>query len=234
MLINCDIGERGAEHPVDVELMKWIHVANIACGGHAGDAESVANFRRLAEVHDVRITAHLSYPDRENFGRVSLAIDGPDLEASLDEQYELMNDVKWVKFHGALYNDSCVDVDLANKLCQWLKKKGIELIICPEKTVMAKACATQDLEVMVEAFAERRYAFQGGQLGLVKRTKPYASIHAYTEALEQSKQILKKNRVLAYLTDAEQQWRELSAQTICIHSDSAIALELAKGLQKLV
>ena len=63
MLINCDIGERGADHPQDRELMAYIHIANIACGGHAGDETSIEAFRALAEKHEVEVSAHLSYPD---------------------------------------------------------------------------------------------------------------------------------------------------------------------------
>ena len=74
MKVNCDIGERGADHPVDRQLMELIDIANIACGGHAGDETSIHAFCQLAEQHGVTVTAHLSYPDRENFGRRSLDI----------------------------------------------------------------------------------------------------------------------------------------------------------------
>ena len=112
MKINCDIGERG-EHPVDLELMELIDIANIACGGHAGDLKTVNLFRKLAEDHGVSISAHLSYPDKENFGRKSLDISASDLKKSLSEQYSLLDDVKTVKLHGALYNDCWLNEELA-------------------------------------------------------------------------------------------------------------------------
>ena len=231
MLINCDIGERGAEHPVDVELMKWIQIANLACGGHAGDAESVANFRRLAAVNSVQVTAHLSYPDRENFGRVSLALEWSELAASLDDQYALLPDVKWVKFHGALYNDACVNNALAEKLTQWLKQNEIECVLTPSQSALALNCEEQGIRVLSEAFAERAYAYAGERLSLVKRNKDYASIHICDEAVTQSSTIINEGKVLAYFSDQERQWVELEAETICIHSDSELALELAQRLQ---
>ena len=60
MKINCDIGERGADHPVDRQLMELIDIANIACGGHAGDDASIPFFCELAKKRKLIITAHLS------------------------------------------------------------------------------------------------------------------------------------------------------------------------------
>ena len=116
MLINCDIGEQGPLHEGDRALMEFIHIANIACDGHAGDKESVAAFRALAEQRGVRIAAHLSYPDKPNFGRASMEISDEDLLAALDAQLALLPGVKLVKFHGALYNRACRDASLAGLL----------------------------------------------------------------------------------------------------------------------
>jgi len=116
MRINCDIGERGPGHAVDRRLMEVVHIANLACGGHAGDRASVQAFRALAEEHGVELAAHLSYPDRPNFGRRVLAMPLPALLASLDEQLALLPSPKRVKFHGALYNESCRSRELAAAL----------------------------------------------------------------------------------------------------------------------
>ncbi|MDX1294772.1 MAG: LamB/YcsF family protein, partial [Sulfurimonadaceae bacterium] len=104
MLINCDIGERGVAHATDDALMEHIDIANVACGGHAGSHESVAYYLGLAEKFSVDVSAHLSYPDPENFGRKVMQIETPELLRSLDEQYALLSHVKCVKLHGALYN----------------------------------------------------------------------------------------------------------------------------------
>ena len=106
MLINCDIGEKGPLHEGDRKLMEYIQIANLACDGHAGDKASVDAFRELAGKCGVGVAAHLSYPDKPNFGRASMALPEAELLAALDAQLALLPGVTLVKFHGALYNDA--------------------------------------------------------------------------------------------------------------------------------
>ncbi len=129
MKINCDIGERGINNLIDQELMTLIDIANLACGGHAGDSESVQFFRDLAKKNDVQVSAHLSYPDRANFGRLSMTLDRDELIYALDQQYSLVKDVKWVKFHGALYNDLNANKSLAKLVYTWLEANEIEVLL---------------------------------------------------------------------------------------------------------
>ena len=236
--INCDIGEREPDNQIDIQLMKYIDIANIACGGHAGDEETVAVFRTLAKKNNVDVAAHLSYPDRENFGRVSMDISIEGLKNSLDEQYQMMPDVKMVKFHGGLYNDCSADSVLAGHLCQWLVANGIERIITPDKSELAKAADASGLVVVPEVFAERRYDFNPETkcLSLVNRKKSYACIHDCDEAVEHSKNIVNDGFLNAVieLEDGSIKIEKINikAETICIHSDSEIALELALKLSK--
>ncbi len=238
--INCDIGERDPDHPTDVELMRHVHIANIACGGHAGDEKSVEAFSRLAEQNGVEITAHLSYPDRENFGRTTPDITIDELLSSLQDQIRLMPTVKSVKFHGALYNDSVVNSSLATALSKWLKKTGIQSVITPFDSELARSCLELGLNPIYEAFAERNYAFDPAskRLTLVSRKKPYASITDCGEALEQSISILQYKQVNAVIGGSvdgmERVKIPLKADTLCIHSDSDIALELAVSLAALL
>ncbi|MDC7220284.1 MAG: LamB/YcsF family protein [Spirochaetales bacterium] len=236
MHVNCDIGERGADHPVDRELMNHIALANIACGGHAGDRESVDAFLALAREKGIAVSAHLSYPDRENFGRTSMDISRKELLTSLDEQYKLMGAVEAVKFHGALYNDCWVDGKLASDLADWLKAKGIQTIITPDQSSLAVESAKRGITVMAEAFAERRYAYNPAnqQLSLVSRKLDYASIHDLEEAVAHAQRIVEEGRVDGHIDDGkghvEIRPLPLKADTICIHSDSPISLELAARL----
>lgn len=236
MHINCDIGERGAEHPVDRELMNHISMANIACGGHAGDKESIAAFISMADEKNISIAAHFSYPDRENFGRVSMDLSERDLLCCLDGQYAMIEGVKAVKFHGALYNDCWSDRALSLALGKWLKAKGIEQVITPWQSCLAEVSLALGMDVLYEAFAERRYAYNpdSGQLSLVSRKLDYASIHELDEALVHVRNIVDNGLVEGYTVkeDGSTVRREvgIKADTICIHSDSAIALELAASL----
>ena len=97
MLLNIDIGERGADHPTDIHLLDYANIINIACGGHAGNEQSITSFRHRAEQKDIIITAHLSYPDRPNFGRKTMSISIDSLYKSLDTQLALLPHIKKVK-----------------------------------------------------------------------------------------------------------------------------------------
>jgi 5-oxoprolinase (ATP-hydrolysing) subunit A len=236
MHINCDIGERGANHPVDRELMKYIAMANIACGGHAGDRESVEAFLALAAERDRDVSAHLSYPDRDNFGRISMEIPRKELLKSLDEQYELMGGIKTVKFHGALYNDCWADPSLASDLAEWLKTTGITTVVTPDRSCLALESTKRGMAVMAEAFAERRYAYNPDtdRLSLVNRQLDYGSIHVLNEAVAHAVKIVQEGLVEGHIDDGKGTVKilpiSLKADTICIHSDSPISLELAAAL----
>jgi UPF0271 protein len=237
MRINCDIGERGPEHAVDKKLMEVIHIANLACGGHAGNSGSVKVFRALAEENGVELAAHLSYPDRPNFGRQVIQISEPSLLASLDEQLGLLPDVQRVKFHGALYNESCRNPDLAEILSQWLGQAGIREILAPADAEITFSAQRHGIIVLREAFAERRYEYNetDQRLYLMNRSQIIASITDLAAALDHAEEIIKRQRVnIIHQYASRPVWKTISADTICIHSDSAIALDLAIRLRRLI
>lgn len=230
MKINCDIGERGAHHPVDRALMERIDLANIACGGHAGDTESIAAFRALAEQFNVEISAHLSYPDRENFGRVSIQIEPHSLIESLNEQLDRLPNVFIIKFHGALYNDSVADLKLAGLLADWLKRRKITTLITPADSHMSRAAERVGITIWAEVFADRRYTqSETGTLHLLNRAKPGAIFETLELALEQCER-LSKNEVVALTVDGSERRVSIQADTLCVHSDSDIALSLIDTL----
>ncbi len=235
MLINCDIGERGAGCAEDRRLMEVIHIANLACGWHAGTKASVKFFRALAERHGVRLAAHLSYPDRKNFGRLPMRISTPKLLAALGAQLALLPDVKRVKFHGALYNQACADAGLAEALAGWLEQSGITEILAPADCELALAAGRRGIAVLREAFAERRYEFDNAarRLRLRDRSKPGASITDLDAAAAQAGEIIQRGRVDVGGPAGPHNWKPLSADTICVHSDSPIALPLAARLREL-
>ncbi len=237
MRINCDIGERGPDHAVDKKLMEVVHIANLACGGHAGNRGSVKVLRALAEANGVELAAHLSYPDRPNFGRQVIRISEPALLASLDQQLGLLPDVRRVKFHGALYNESCRNPDLAEILSQWLEQAGIREILAPADAEITFSARRRGITVLREAFAERRYEYDetDQRLYLMNRSQSIASITDLGEALEQAEEIIKRQRVnISQQFPSRPVWKTISADTICIHSDSVIALDLAIRLRRLI
>ncbi len=232
-LINCDIGEKGPLHEEDRKLMDFIHIANLACDGHAGDKESVAAFRALAGERGVRLAAHLSYPDRENFGRAAMAITDAKLLEALETQLALLPGVTLVKFHGALYNEACRAARLAGLLAGWLLRSGVSGVLAPADSELAYAAYKLDLAVLREAFLDRRYAYDeaAGHLRLVSRAASNAAITDVNEALAQAGEIIKRGRVNVSGDPARPVWKAIKADTVCIHSDSPIALELARKLR---
>ena len=235
ILVNCDIGERGSDNETDIELMSYIDIANIACGGHAGEKKSVGKFRKLALENDVKITAHLSYPDKENFGRVSMKISNDALMKSLSNQIEHLPDTKSVKLHGALYNDCWHNEQLSEFITNWFINHKIEEVIAPDNSVLAKYCRQNNIKILSEAFAERRYNINSkiDQLSLVRRSHTKASIDNCSDALRQAKEI-NSGQVSAFIDETDQtKTVPIHAETICIHSDSTIALQLARELQNV-
>jgi 5-oxoprolinase (ATP-hydrolysing) subunit A len=240
LLLNIDIGERGADHPVDRALMRWADVANIACGGHAGGADSVAAFRALAERRGVLVTAHLSYPDRTHFGRLTIDIPSAKLRDALAEQLAVLPGVETVKFHGALYNDCCTDDALAAELAAWLPGAGISCVITLPGSALDGRCRRAGIRVMREAFAERRHCWSAAtqRLSLVSRQHANACITDRCEARENARTIIEQGKVRVFHEDGsplpDAALVDVDIDTICIHSDSPIAEELAGDVSELL
>jgi len=222
--INCDIGERGAKHSQDRELMGYIDMANIASGGHAGDEESIEYFREKAEMNNIKISAHLSYPDVENFGRVTMDIPFKDLSASLTKQINRLDGIKTVKFHGALYNDACWNSELADNLVSWMCNHEVTEIITLEKSELHKAADKSTLNVIKEIFAERRYYFHEQlQLAvLVPRTKKIAEISTIEEAVAQIDSVINFNQIKVFNMENDNldtfKMEPCQGQTACVYS----------------
>ena len=237
--INCDIGERGPDHPIDLELMEHIDIANIACGGHAGDEKSIDVFRSIAMQRRVSVAAHLSYPDPKNFGQKSMDIDRALLLTELDRQVAHLPDVDIVKFHGALYNDSVKDQDLSEVLGEWLHDHGISTVLAPPESCIESVCARRQIHVLREGFAERNYGYNSTsrRLYLVDRSEEHAVLDDIEEAINHVRSIVERRSVNAYMEagsgSSERVLMPLSIDTMCVHSDSPIALELVKRLRML-
>ena len=170
--INCDVGEGlNNEHL----LMPYISSCNIACGGHAGDKKTMAHVVSLASKYNVKIGAHPSYPDKENFGRKSIQISNEDLKESILNQVnsleEVMNrfNVKLhhIKPHGALYNDLANDQFLALRFLKIIDKYKVTCFLyAPYGSAIAKEAKKNSFNIIYEVFADRNY---NEDLSLVSR-----------------------------------------------------------------
>jgi UPF0271 protein len=223
--LNCDLGE-GCEH--DRELMALITSANIACGGHAGDIETMRTSVELAKIHGVGIGAHPGYADREHFGRREVALAAQDLERLLVSQITalcVLGPVRHVKPHGALYNLAARDRAVADTIASTVQGIDRSLILfAPAGSELEKAGEAHGLRVAAEVFADRTYQADGT---LTPRTQPNAVIQNEEEAAARAVHIAVEGMVNA--TDGSLKY--LRADTICLHGDGDRAVEFARRVR---
>ena len=225
--ISADMGEGS---PGEDEIWPLITSANVACGGHTGDAGSMSYAARRAREHGVRLGAHPSYPDRENFGRKSMSMMPAALRASLVAQIGALRaiaQIDFVKPHGALYNDAHRDVVRAGVIVEAMQDVDPELaIVCPDVSAMATAARTNGVRVIREAFADRRYNPDGS---LVSRAEPDALL-GVDEAAEQAALLAADRAVIA--RDGSRV--SVAFDTICIHADMEHAVERLRAIRQRI
>ena len=228
--LNCDMGEGFSS---DEELMPYISSANIACGYHAGDADTMKRTVDLCLKYNVAVGAHPSYPDRDNFGRTDMLYNGlqpEDLPAILAEQINLMEAVcktagaklRHIKPHGALYNRAAKDIVLSRLICDTICEIDPTLILYGlSGSVMGTTAAQCGLAFRSEVFADRNYQRDGS---LRPRTMPDALITDHNKCIQHVLQMVNNGKVTTIGGDEI----PIRAETICIHGDGAHAVEFAK------
>lgn len=218
----------GEGSPGEDEIWPLITSANVACGGHYGDERSMKHAAARAREHGVRIGAHPSYPDRENFGRKSMSMPPAELRASLVSQINALRnlaDVAFVKPHGALYNDAHHDGLLASLIVAAIRDADPQLaIVCPANSQMAIAARTAGTPVIREAFADRRYNQDGS---LVSRKEADALLDVGAAAA-QAAMLAKSGEVIA--RDGSR--IAVPFDTVCVHADMAHAVERLHAIRQ--
>ena len=229
--INCDLGEG-----LDIEqiIMPLISSCNISCGAHAGSIEIIDKVIDLAVKHKVKIGAHPSFPDRQNFGRKVLDISNSDLQKSLEDQLTIFKDrallqnatIHHVKPHGALYNLIAVNREKASVVIAAIQHvfETVKLYV-PYHSRIEEVAIQSGLEIVYEAFADRRY---NEDLSLVSRTFSNALIEDKHEVLKQVQKISDKQLV----TTVNFHEKKIKASTFCVHGDTKNAIELLQYLHK--
>jgi UPF0271 protein len=225
--LSADMGEGS---PGEDEIWPLIDSANVACGGHIGDADSMAYAARRARELGVRLGAHPSYPDRENFGRSSMSMAPAALRTSLAAQIGALRAIApivFVKPHGALYNDAHRDVIRAGVIIDAMTDVDRNLaIVCPDASAMATAARANGINVIREAFADRRYNPDGS---LVSRAEPDALL-SVDEAAEQAALLASQRAVIA--RDGTR--ISVPHDTICIHADMERAVERLRAIRQRI
>ncbi|WP_411030578.1 5-oxoprolinase subunit PxpA [Spongiimicrobium sp. 3-5] len=223
--INCDVGE-GVGNEKD--LFSIISSCNIACGGHAGSYNTMTSVARLAKRHRIKVGAHPGYPDRENFGRKSLAMSPKDLITTIQDQIaDLMTildkeniPLHHIKAHGALYNDIAKDKVLAKTFLDAISPYSDNCFLyVPYGSEIEQLALEHGLSIVREAFADRNY---NADLSLVARTMPNALIEDPKEAFQHLVFMVKNKAIKT----ADGEAITMYAETYCIHGDTASALEI--------
>ena len=229
LTLNCDMGEGFGPWKMgnDEGIMPLIDAANIACGGHAGDPSTMRQCVALARKHDTEIGAHVSYPDKEGFGRRAMDICGQALVDLIHYQVGALDGiarahgrrVTYIKPHGALYNDMMINGHLRSAVMASVADSACS-------SLMLQATAHQEthrqeadmfgIQLIFEVFADRAYQDCGA---LVPRNQPGA--------------ILDKEKMLAQVSQLSHQGSlttisgnplKLDADSLCVHGDNPQAV----------
>ena len=234
--INCDLGEKSKHHSNkhDPDLLEIVNSANVACGYHAGDEETMDQVIKISKKNGVSIGAHPSFNDPENFGRERMNLSSFEITKLIIDQYEILQkialkhgeNVSHMKPHGALNNMACEDIELATTLAKTIKGISKDLIyLVPTGSKMEEAAKKLDMKIACEIFADRNYEDDGN---LVSRKKPHALI---TDPKQAQKHVLKMVKTQSLNCHSGKQI-PCEIDSVCIHGDNQSSLETAKSIKK--
>ena len=233
--INCDLGEKSKHHSnkYDPDLLEIVNSANVACGYHAGDEETMNQVVKISKNNGVSIGAHPSFKDPENFGRERMNLSESEIKKLIIDQYEILQKialtygeiVSHIKPHGALNNMACEDIALATILAKTIKDINKDIIyLVPTGSKMQEAAKKLDMKFACEIFADRNYEDDGN---LVSRKKPYALI---TEPEQANKHVLKMVQTQSLNCHSGKQI-PCEIDSVCIHGDNVKSLSTAKSIR---
>ena len=230
--INCDLGEKSKFHSIenDPALLDIVNSANIACGYHAGDEETMEMTIKISKNKNVSIGAHPSFNDPENFGRERINLNSSEIKKLIVNQYEILQNiairhsenVTHIKPHGALNNMACEDQELSNILAKTINEIDKDIIyLVPTGSKMEIAAKKLNMRVACEIFADRNYEDDGN---LVSRKKVNAII---TDPQIAKKHVLDivKNQSINCLSGKQ---IACKIDSVCIHGDNVSSLKTAK------
>lgn len=233
--INCDLGESFGAYVMgrDEDVIPHITSANIACGFHAGDPAVMRRTVGLAARFGIHVGAHPGFNDLFGFGRRTLAAT-PD-EVYADTLYQLGaleafcraegTRLHHVKPHGALYNMAAVDPKYADAICAAIAAYDSTLILLAlSGSEMVRAAARAGIGCSSEVFADRSYQPDGT---LAPRSMPGSMIEDENSAISRAVRMVIAGKV----ADINGDDIEISADSICVHGDSAHALDFVRNIR---
>ena len=234
--INCDLGESSkfCSTENDPLLLKIVNSANIACGYHAGDKQTMEKTIKISKENGVSIGAHPSFNDPENFGRKRLNLPSGEISKLIIDQINILSNiannsgtkVTHVKPHGALNNMACEDYELAKIISESIIQVNKDLIfLVPTGSQMEKVGKKLGMKTATEIFADRNYEDDGN---LVSRSKNNAMI---TDPEVAKKHVIKmiENQALNCYSGKQ---IPCEIDSICVHGDGKSAVSTAKEIKE--
>lgn len=240
MKLNADLGESFGhwQFDADSDIMPYIDMANIACGGHAGDPTVMHKTIELAAKHQVLIGAHPSYPDLQGFGRRSMRVPTNELMLIIQAQMATLDGlakcqgtrVSYVKPHGALYNDMMADKAVRTAVFSAISGFycNLPLVVqaSTENETLRIEARERDITLIFEAFSDRLYLDSGL---LTPRSHPRAVLNA-DDSVEQARRLIQSNEVVTESGAV----LSIYADTICVHGDTPEAMHTVKKIRELL
>ena len=234
--INCDLGEKSKHHSnkYDPDLLEIVNSANVACGFHAGDNESMNQVVKISKKNGVSIGAHPSFNDPENFGRQRMDLSPSEVRKLIIDQYEILQKISdnhgekvtHIKPHGALNNMACEDIELATTLAKAINEISKDLIyLVPTGSKMEDAAKKLNMKIACEIFADRNYEDDGN---LVSRKKSNALIVDPNQAKKHVLNMVKNQALNCH--SGKQIPCEIDS--VCIHGDNMSSLATAKSIKE--
>lgn len=237
LLLNCDMGESFGAWRMgdDSAIMPLIDSANVACGGHAGDPPTMRHCVELVCRHKKELGAHVSYPDKQGFGRRSMDLRGQELVDLIHHQIGGLDGiarvhgtkVTYVKPHGALYHDMLARPEIMNDIMDavatWHDDLELVVLATPRDRKTVQLAVEHGLTLRYEAFADRAYTSRGL---LVDRSKPGAVL-TVEEAAAQAVAIADN-----LLQTQKGKRIPVNADTVCVHGDTPDAVKLLRAIRR--
>lgn len=233
--VNADCGESFGPWVMgdDEALLPLVASANVACGGHAGDPLVMTRTVRLARSLGVEVGAHPGYPDLQGFGRRPIPMSAEEIRAMLLAQIGALEalaraegvKLAYVKPHGALNNQSCVDRAVAEAVVEAVVAWDPDsILLAPVASQLAQVGEERGLRVAYEVFVDRRYAADGT---LVPRSQPEAVLHDPIECVAQVARFFAAGGIVT----ADGTVLRMPFHSLCVHGDSPEAIATARALR---
>ncbi len=228
--LNADLGEGIGD---DAAMLGIVSSANVACGGHAGDADIMRATVRAARERGVIVGAHPGFADRENFGRRRLLLPPEELDASIRAQVRTLVEiaeeegwpVRYVKLHGALAN-MAAEEPAVMALCLAAVEGLVQdmAVLAIDNSMQVEVAEALGYRTVREAYADR--AYQPGGL-LVPRQMPGAVLHDAADIAARAVRLAAAGEIVA----AEGSIVHTGARSLCIHGDTPDAVGIARAVR---